>query len=85
MTPNEQAALVIEQRLSGEQNGKTIARIVTDRLSNGFSEVGPEIRKITDDALAHVVKQLQKRHFWQVCYQTILELTPQRGLKLIKC
>ena len=58
MTPNEQAALVIEQRLSGEQNGKAIARIVTDRFKTGLSEHAPDIRKITADALDHVVKRL---------------------------
>jgi hypothetical protein len=59
MNKHEQAALVRHQRAAGLKNGEATARIVIAKFPGGFtSDVGSEIQKITDRALAHVIDRL---------------------------
>jgi hypothetical protein len=59
MNKYEQAALVRDQHTSGLKNGEATARIVIAKFPGGFTaDVGSEIKKITDRALAHVIDKL---------------------------
>jgi hypothetical protein len=52
-------ALIRDQRISGVQHGQAIARIVIKQFPMGFTtEVGDQLRQITDGALAHVIDKL---------------------------
>ena len=59
MNKQERAALVLDQFNAGIKNGTAIAGIVIKKFPDGFSsETGIEVRKITDNALAHVINKL---------------------------
>lgn len=59
MTPSKQAAMIREQRTSGEENGEATADIILKQFPFGWpEEVGRKIRRIERQALAHVIDSL---------------------------
>jgi hypothetical protein len=54
--PSKQAAMIREQRASGEENGEAIANIIIKQFPFGWADnVGRKIRRIERQALAHVI------------------------------